>query len=63
MRRLRRLSSANRNRRHLNDVERAKVAATLANMPKHLHKADSAIALSPISQADAAKMMKVRPRN
>jgi len=50
--------SANLERRHLNESQRAMVAARLANIPKHRHKVngDSSIELS---QTDAAERMNV----
>jgi hypothetical protein len=41
---------------HLNESQRALIAASLANMPKHLHKTDRQICLS---QPEAAKMLNV----
>jgi len=49
----------NLHRRHLNETQRAVIAARLANMPKHLHKTDMQIC---ISQPQAADMLNVSPR-
>jgi len=51
--------SKNLYRRHLNESQRAVIAAKVANMPKHLHKTDRPIGLS---QPEAAKMFNVSER-
>jgi len=48
--------SLNLHRRHLNESQRAMIAARIANMPKHIHKTDGSIDLS---QPDAAEVMSV----
>jgi hypothetical protein len=47
-------------RRHLDESQRAMVAAKLANLPKHIHKDDASIEAS-VSQTDAAGAGGVRP--
>lgn len=53
--------SKNLHRRHLNESQRAMVAAKLANMPAHRPVADKSANL-PTSQADAAKLLNVSTR-
>ncbi len=48
--------SKNLHRRHLNESQRAMIAANVANLPKHLHKTDTEIS---VSQQDAAQMFSV----
>lgn len=63
------LETKNLARRHLNDDQRAAVAAEIANMQRggdgsNQHKSKSAILRNSVSQPQAAKMMNVaqRPR-
>ena len=53
--------SLNLHRRHLDESQRAMVAARIANLKRGEKKADSSIALSSVSQADAAALLNVSP--
>ena len=52
--------SLNLKRRHLNESQRAMIAAKLANIPKHIHKTDTQIC---VSQPEAAKKLNVSSRS
>lgn len=56
--------SLNLHRRHLNESQRAAVAAKLANLPAHRPAANPAnLPTSPVSQAKAAEMLNVSERS
>jgi N6-adenosine-specific RNA methylase IME4 len=55
--------SLNLHRRHLDESQRAMVAANLANMPTHRPASNGKSANLPTSQDSAAKMLSVSPRS